>query len=110
LQRDGQFQCDVIYDLTTGFGWPEEVGDLRDTAISTDLLVPVVRGGRPVYDLPPIAEAQRRASEQLASLPSAVRRLGKPEIYPVRLAPGLERLKRDLVEQARTRSEKKVAD
>jgi len=110
FQHEGRFLGDVIYDLVTGFGWPEGAGNLRDAAASTDLLVPVVRQGRLVYNLPPITEARRRASEQLTGLPPAVRRLDKPEVYPVRLAPGLARLKHDLVEQARARSEKKFAD
>lgn len=108
FQRDGQFLGDAIYDLVTGFGIPDDVEGLRDATASADLLVPIVRQGRVMYDLPPLASIQRRASEQLASIPPSVRQLDKPELYPVHLAPGLAQLKQNLIDQARARIRKKL--
>ena len=42
-------------------------GDRRRDARREDLLVPVFRGGRRVYDPPPLEEIRRRAAAQLVA-------------------------------------------
>ncbi len=56
---------------------------------SADLLVPVFRRGKLVYDLPSIEEVRRRTREQLALFPPRVTRIVEPESYPVGLEVGL---------------------
>lgn len=84
LRRDGHGVGDVIYDELTG---PPESADLvlngrpvatipRD-ATGEDLLVPVWRGGRLVYQLPSLEASRRRAAEQLEEL-GMPRRPGSP--------------------------------
>lgn len=52
-----------------------------------DLLVPVMRGGRRVYEDPPLDVSRARARAQLAMLHPSIRRALNPHEYPV----GLER-------------------
>ena len=72
-------------------------------AASENLLVPVFRQGKSVYDPPSAADAQRRAKQQLAMFPEAVRRLANPETYPVWLEASVYQKKLDLVEATRQR-------
>src|SRR5512137_1044757 len=98
--RDG-FLADVVHDVDLGLpAGPEMVDPLDHTrrrAIDPgtpgeDLLVPVLRGGRPVWEAPPLAEVRARAAAQLARVHAGVKRLVHPHSYPV----GLERRLYDL--------------
>jgi nicotinate phosphoribosyltransferase len=68
-----------------------------------DLLVPVFRQGRRVYDPPPLVEVRRRVAGQLASFHPGVKRLVNPHLYPVGLELGLFDLKTRLILEARER-------
>ena len=69
-----------------------------------DLLVPVFRGGKPVYTSPPLPEIQQRARTQLSMFHAGVKRFMNPHSYPVGLEQGLHDLKTRLVTQARGES------
>jgi nicotinate phosphoribosyltransferase len=104
--------ADGIFDESRG--WPEGVGAIVDPldftrrkripprATHTDLLVPVLRGGRPVYESPPLAAIRERALAEVARLPASLRRLLNPHQYPVGLEPSLHELKTRLVLEARS--------
>jgi nicotinate phosphoribosyltransferase len=66
-----------------------------------DLLVPLVRGGRVVGDMPPLEQARERARRQLADLDEGVKRLVDPQRYPVGLEERLNELKTRLIGEAR---------
>ena len=66
-----------------------------------DLLVPVFRGGRLVYNPPPLDEAQSRARSQLAAFHAGVRRFDNPHRYPVGLEAGLFDRKTQIIMTAR---------
>jgi nicotinate phosphoribosyltransferase len=108
--RDGRFLGDVMYDELTGIESPprhvrmlgEGEPDFRG-AEHVDLLVPVLRGGKSVCEVPSVHEARRRAGEQLAALPEAVKRLRNPTPYAVALERRLHDLKQDLVAAARSK-------
>jgi nicotinate phosphoribosyltransferase len=68
---------------------------------SEELLVPVFRGGKRVYDPPPLAESRRRTGEQLAAFHPGVKRFMNPHGYPVGLEMGLHEMKTRLVLKAR---------
>jgi nicotinate phosphoribosyltransferase len=70
-------------------------------AAHEDLLVPVLRAGKSVYDPPPLAMVRERALSQIASLPAGVTRLLNPHVYPVGLEPSLHEVKTRLVLEAR---------
>jgi len=102
--------ADVIYDEETGLGDAPVVVDPLDptrrkripagTAFE-DLLVPVVRAGRVVYERPPLAAVQARAREQVSRLHAGIRRFVNPHQYPVGLSLELHQLKTRLVLEAR---------
>jgi nicotinate phosphoribosyltransferase len=104
------FVADVIYDEEQGLGEAPMLVDPLDPTRRKrvpagtgfeDLLVPVVRGGRVVYEPPPLPAIQARAKEQLASLHPGIRRFVNPHEYPVGLAQELHELKARLVREAR---------
>ena len=69
---------------------------------SEDLLIPVMRGGKLVYDVPPLVQSRAFAHEQLATFHEGIKRFLHPHEYPVGLEEHLHRLKMDLVLRARS--------
>ncbi len=63
------------------------------------LLTPVMRSGRRIGPLPSLAEARARAAAELARLPDALRGLEPAPPYPVRIAPALRALVREVDER-----------
>jgi len=106
----GGFLADVIYDEDTGLADAPMVVDPLDPTRRKhipagtpyeDLLLPVVRAGRVVYEAPPLAAVQARAREQVGRLHPGIRRFVNPHQYPVGLALELHELKTRLVLEAR---------
>ncbi|HEV7350707.1 nicotinate phosphoribosyltransferase [Telluribacter sp.] len=62
-----------------------------------DLLVPVFREGKLVYELPTIEAARRRVQQQLSSFHGGIKRFVNPHTYPVGLEQQLFDLKTDLI-------------
>ncbi len=79
---------------------PAQVHTLPADHPSEDVLVPVFRRGRPVYEPVPIETARRKTLDELGRLHDSVQRLAEPRPYPVYLEAGLFELKRDVREQA----------
>lgn len=63
----------------------------------TDLLIPVFRAGKQVYECPDIHKTRERVQEQLAGLHAGVKRFVNPHTYPVGLEKGLHELKTELI-------------
>ncbi len=104
----GRFVGDVIYDSQQGLSAPPTLVDLEGARIEVpgdaegeDLLIPVIRGGAPVYPTPEIDAMRDRALAQLECLDPAVLRFDEPATYPVGLDPELNRLKVQLISEAR---------
>jgi nicotinate phosphoribosyltransferase len=104
------FVADVIYDEESGIGDAPVVVDPLDPTRRKripagtpfeDLLVPVMRAGRAIYDTPSLALSQRRARAQVQSLHPGIRRFVNPHQYPVGLSLPLHELKTRLVLEAR---------
>ena len=70
---------------------------------ATDLLVPIFRGGKRVYDPPSAKAAREYRQSQVAQLPEGVARLNDPTAYPVGLEQSLHDWKTQLIEEARSR-------
>jgi nicotinate phosphoribosyltransferase len=68
---------------------------------SEELLIPIFRGGRKVYDVPPLAESRERTIRQLETLHPTSQRLVHPHIYPVGLARNLHERRTGLILRAR---------
>ena len=74
---------------------------VADGSASEDLLVPVFRGGRRVYDIPDLESIRRRAARQLDVFPGAIKRFVNPHEYFVGLERGLHERKTRLILQER---------
>jgi len=113
FKTDGANQeavADVIYNVETGISVaptmidPADITRRKKIAAGTpheDLLVPVFRGGKCVYEDPPLSEIQKRTSQQLAMFHGGVKRSVNPHSYPVGLEQRLSDLKMQLVLKAR---------
>jgi nicotinate phosphoribosyltransferase len=107
---DGLFIADAIYDELANIGEPATIIDPSDpTRRRTleagtqheDLLVPILRQGNLVYDLPDLPNIQRRTREQLSRLHPSILRFINPHTYPVGLERKLYDLRTDLILKAR---------
>lgn len=108
---DGQFYLgDGIYDELTPITKPMEVIDVVDAnhqksflneILYQDLLVPIFRKGKLVYNFPPLAEIQKRTNEELSRLPPNMERFMNPHPYFVGLEKGLYQKKLDLIDKLR---------
>jgi nicotinate phosphoribosyltransferase len=110
--RDGLFVGDMIFNEAAPPApsaprvLVDPAGELRRKRISpdaqpADLLVPIFRQGRRVYDPPPLAESRQRTLAQLAALHPGHKRLLNPHDYPAGLEPGLHDLRASLVARLR---------
>lgn len=69
--------------------------------ISKELLIPIFRQGKLVYELPSLLEIRKKAQQELNSLSDEVKRLKNPHIYHVDLSKTLWELKNELIEKGR---------
>jgi nicotinate phosphoribosyltransferase len=106
----GQNIADMIFDEELGAPAAPTIVDPGDLTRRkeipagtphTDLLVPVFRQGKRVYEPPPLKEVRQRTAEQLAGFHGGVKRFANPHQYPVGLERGLFDLKTHLILQAR---------
>lgn len=110
---DGEYAGDMIYDDTR----PPPQGELTivdpldmtrrkhfapDTP-AEELLVPVFRGGRRIYDVPPLEAARARVKDQLARFHQGIKRLVNPHPYPAGLEFSLHERKTALILAERER-------
>jgi nicotinate phosphoribosyltransferase len=108
--KDGYFTGDMVYDEET----PRETENVivdpidftRRKSFSPsdsfeDLLLPIFRGGRLVYQSPSAKEIKAHVKKQLARLHPTIKRLLNPHAYPVGLEQALHKFKTDLILQTR---------
>ena len=90
----GVYVADVVYDerhppsgavRMVDFQDPLRQKDLAADWPHEDLLLPIFRGGRRVYQVPDAGEARARTLRQLPLVPQWSRRLANPHAYPVGL-------------------------
>jgi nicotinate phosphoribosyltransferase len=108
--RDGECMGDVIFDqehpihdgcvMVDPFD-PTRRKVMPDDATHHDLLVPIFRRGRSVYQSPSLDAIRRTVQEQLAAFHSGIKRFVNPHQYPVGLELGLNQRKTDLILKAR---------
>jgi nicotinate phosphoribosyltransferase len=110
--RDGEAMADMIYNEPAAppAGADVVIVDPADASRrrpvpagtrSEDLLVPVFREGRRVYDVPPLAQSRQRTADQLALFHPGVKRFINPHAYVVGLERGLHEMKAELILKAR---------
>ncbi|MFW6132619.1 MAG: nicotinate phosphoribosyltransferase [Planctomycetota bacterium] len=108
-----EYVGDAIYDEDIGIGdgctivHPGEATRRKDIAAGTphrDVLVPVFRDGRRVYDVPSIEAARDRCRGELGRLHGGIKRLMNPHEYPAGLERRLHERKTDMVMDVRERA------
>lgn len=102
-----QFVADAIFDQLSPVpagAWTiiDPVDPMRQKTVGAksayqDLLVPIFRGGRRVYDPPALKSVQDFARQQLGSFHESIRRRLNPHVYPVGLEKSLSALRTRLV-------------
>jgi nicotinate phosphoribosyltransferase len=110
FRHRGGFLADAIWDELTGIPEAPIIVDPFDPTrrreipagtAGEDLLVPVFRGGRRVYEPPPLSESRSRAATQIAGFHQGVKRFVNPHQFPVGLERRLYDLRTKLVLEAR---------
>ncbi len=108
--KDREAIADAIYDEISGppanftIVDPNDMTRRKPIPSGTpyeDLLTPIFREGRRVYDPPPVHEARRRTHQQLSSFHAGIKRFANPHQYPVGLEKGLFDLRTELILKAR---------
>lgn len=107
---ESEDQADVIYDIHTDVSQGCTMIDPMDLTRRkripadmphTDLLVPIFRKGKRVYDSPPLDEMRELARKHLERFHPGIKRVVHPHRYPVGLEKSLFDLKTELVLRAR---------
>ena len=110
FREDGEAMGDMIYNEQFAMPADPTIVDpfdfsrrkrLAGGAPHEDLLVPVFRGGRCVYEVPALAASRERTGKQLARFHAGIKRFVNPHQYPVGLERSLHDLKTRLVLEAR---------
>jgi len=107
----GMFSGDMIYNQTQppvdapkmfNLAVPEKHTLLPANTPYQDLLIPVLRKGQPVIELPSLEQIRERVQAQLAQCPAGIKRLKNPDVYSVSLEYNLYDLKQKLINKARS--------
>ena len=110
FRQGKQFAGDAIFDETRPLPKLFTIVDPADAtrrkkfpakAEGENLLVPVLRHGKLVYNSPSLKAIRARVQKQLASLHPGIKRFENPHEYPAGLELGLHELKTDLILRAR---------
>jgi nicotinate phosphoribosyltransferase len=110
FREEGEFVGDTIYDLESGLPVEVTIVDPLDVtrrkhfsadAEYEDLLVPIFRQGKLVYEPPTLGEIRKRVEQQLNMLHPGIKRSVNPHEYPAGLEHSLHEMKTKLVLKAR---------
>jgi nicotinate phosphoribosyltransferase len=105
-----EYFADMMFDEAGSYSLSRTIVDLADVSLrrkipkeahGQDLLVPIFRAGKLVYDRPQIHEVRETAAAQLGKFYSGIKRLLNPHIYPVGLEYNLNDLKARLIAEHR---------
>jgi nicotinate phosphoribosyltransferase len=110
-QSDETFMADAIYENDHGVSEPCEIVDVETedkTKIPantrySDLLVPIFRGRKVVYEAPRIEMSRDHLRNQLSSAPPQILQLNNPAPYKIGLERSLYELRSKLIEHAEKR-------
>jgi nicotinate phosphoribosyltransferase len=106
--------ADLIHDVELGLPAPVTMIDpldptrrriLEPSLASEELLKPIFRAGRRVYEVPPLEETRAHAAAELASFHAGIRRFVNPHRFPVGLERSLHEQKTRLILEARGAAE-----
>ncbi len=106
FSKRGLYAGDMIYNVATGVAEEQRMIDpydftrqfvFDDSYESEDLLVPIYREGKIVYQLPSISDIRKRVNEELSRLLEGSKRFENPHTYEVGLEKTLFDLKTKLI-------------
>jgi nicotinate phosphoribosyltransferase len=115
FRSGNEFVGDAIYDLLNPVPSefiivdPLDLTRRKHIAADTsgeDLLVPVFRCGKLVYDSPPLDQIRARVQQQLSLFHGGVKRFVNPHEYPAGLELGLHELKTKLILKTRGKAKR----
>jgi nicotinate phosphoribosyltransferase len=110
FEREDEYIADMLYDEIGGIKTPQTIVNPADItmrktipakAAYRNLLVPIFREGKLVYQPPAIGETRAATQAELKRFYPGITRLLNPHIYPVGLELGLHELKTRLTEKLR---------
>jgi len=112
FEEDSEHRADMIYDQEAKLDLsgemtmidpadPNRRRNFAPNASSSDLLVPIFRGGERVYELPTLEAIRQRVRSELQRTPASVKRFDNPHIYPVGLEKSLHEFKTSIIQSAR---------
>jgi nicotinate phosphoribosyltransferase len=114
FERGNEYFADMLYDEAAQNPPSRTIVDLADVTLrrkipkeaqGQDLLAPIFRAGKLVYERPTIHEIRKNAAAQLDKFYSGIKRLLNPHVYPVGLESSLHELKTRLIEGHRRETE-----
>jgi len=108
-QPDGKFIADAIYEANHGVSEPCEIMDAKTehkTKIPpntrySDLLAPIFRAGKVVYDAQSIEISRDHLRRQLECVPREILQLNDPQPYKIGLERSLQELRSKLIARAK---------
>ena len=108
-ESGGRFIADAIYEIYHGINEHCPVADFETgeeteipaKAAYSDLLVPIFREGRLVYEAPNIEASRERVRQQLSCAPPEILRLKDPTRYKIGLERSLHQLRSTLIARAK---------
>lgn len=107
---DGSLAGDMVYDVLSPPSADPLMVDPTDVMrrktftaeqTATELLVPIFRDGKRVYDSPHVSEIRRAALGEIAALDPSLKRFLNPHVYPVGLEKHVNDVRTALVFEAR---------
>jgi len=113
FEREDEYIADMLFNEIGGIKSPPTIVNPADITMRKgisaktkyrDLLIPIFRGGKLVYQSPPIQETRAATQAELKRFYPGITRLLNPHIYPVGLELGLHELKTHLMERLRPKT------
>lgn len=102
--------ADVIYDVEMPWDGdcssidpldPTHVRVIKQGVSSKDLLLPIIRQGKCIYQRPSLHEIRRNTQQELSAFPVGIKRFLNPHVYAVGMEKKLYDLKINLIKQIR---------
>jgi nicotinate phosphoribosyltransferase len=110
FERNGEYMADMVFDEIGGIKTPQTIVNPADITMRRkipakteyhDLLIPIFREGKLLYQGPTIQDVRAWAQAELRRFYPGITRLLNPHIYPVGVEFGLHELKTHLMETLR---------
>lgn len=108
---NNKYRFDMIYDMHTELCDSPTVVDPEDSTRRIkvkpeifeykDLLIPIFRGGKLVYNSPDLKEIRANTISELKKIDPTIKRMDNPHIYPVGLEEKLHNIRRDIIMKLR---------